>query len=48
MICSLFQLHIAGQSSEIEKKYPHVVVKSITTFAGQITNVGYVELKFGE
>ena len=32
MICSLFQLHIAGQSSEIEKKYPHVVVKSITNY----------------
>jgi len=32
MICSLFQLNYAGQDPEVKKKYPHVVVKSITNY----------------
>lgn len=32
LICSLFQLHLVGQDPEVEKKYPHVVVKSITNY----------------
>lgn len=32
LICSLFQLSYAGQGSEVEKKYPRIVIKSITNY----------------